>query len=215
MWVVLHAEPGAALVLGLEPGATREAFREALEAGDLEKWLHVLPVQAGDAICVPTGTIHAILGGSVMVEIQQNSDATYRVYDWGRTGPDGKPRPLHVEKALEVIDFARVRPGLARPELLEERDGLRRWALCRGPTFVVERVEMAAGSSWQGLCNGESLEIWGATAGAVTVDGGDTSLPLPAVRFALLPASMGPFTLTAQEPAGLLRARLLSPQATG
>ncbi len=208
MWVVLHAEPDAAVILGLQPGATPERFRAALEAGDLEPWMHRLPVQAGDAVCVPAGTLHAVLGGSVIAEIQQNSDTTYRVYDWNRTGPDGLPRQLHVDRALEVIDFAQVQPGLAKPRLLEERPGLRRWQLCQGPTFVVERLELAAGAVWQGACTGESLEIWGATAGVVTVDGAGASLTLPAVRFALLPAAIGPFTLTASEPTHLLRATL-------
>lgn len=208
MWVVLHAEPHAALILGLQPGATRESFRRALEAGGLEQWLHVLPVQAGDAICVPAGTLHAILGGSVIAEIQQNSDATYRVYDWTRTGPDGQPRPLHVDKALDVIDFTTVRPGLAEPRLLEARDGIRRWELCCGPAFVVERLQMEPGALWQGHCSGESLEIWGTTAGEATVEAAGVSLSLPAVRFALLPATVGPFAVTAAEPAGLLRTTL-------
>lgn len=208
MWVVLHAEPEAALILGLQPGATRESFRAALEAGDLEQWLHTLPVQAGDVICVPAGTLHAILGGSVIAEIQQNSDATYRVYDWNRTGSDGKPRPLHVDKALDVIDFSRVQPELAEPALLDAPDGIRRWELCCGPTFVVERLEMAAGAVWSGHCRGESLEIWGTTAGEAAVEAAGVSVVLPAVRFALLPASVGPFTVRAQEDAVLLRATL-------
>lgn len=209
MWVVLHAEPEAAVILGLQPGATRETFRQALAAGNLEPWMHVLPVRAGDAICVPAGTLHAILGGSVLAEIQQNSDATYRVYDWNRTGPDGSPRPLHVDKALDVINFAQVRPGLAEPRLLEESAGIRRWELCRGPTFVVERLEMAAGAAWRGACRGESLEIWGTTTGEVRLEAAGTSLALPAVRFALLPATMGPFAVNADGPAELLRARLV------
>jgi mannose-6-phosphate isomerase len=208
MWVVLHAEPEAALVLGLQPGATREAFGEALAAGRLEEWLHVLPVQAGDAVCVPAGTLHAILGGTVIAEIQQNSDATYRVYDWNRAGADGKPRPLHVDKAMEVIDFSQVQPGLAQPVLVEERDGIRRWQLCCGPTFVVERVALAAGPVWQGRCNGESLEIWGTIAGKARLEAAGVALGLPAVGFALLPATVGPFTVAAAEPAEMLRTTL-------
>jgi mannose-6-phosphate isomerase len=209
MWVVLHAEPDAALILGLQPGATKQAFREALEEGRLEEWLHVLRVKAGDAICVPAGTLHAILGGTVIAEIQQNSDATYRVYDWNRTGPDGKPRPLHLDKALDVINFAQVQPGLARRRLLEETEGARRWELCRGPTFIVERLALAAGAAYQGACTGESLEIWGTVRGKAVVEAAGTSLLLPAVRFVLLPATVGPFAISAQEDAELLRATLL------
>lgn len=208
MWVVLHAEAGASVVLGLQPGATPERLRAALAAGNLEQWLHILPVQAGDAVCVPAGAIHALLGGAVIAEIQQNSDTTYRLYDWNRTGADGRPRPLHVEKALQVIDFSLVRPGLAQPALLAEHDGLRRWQLCAAPTFIVERLELAAGACWQGSLTGETLEIWGTVAGAATVTAGATTLPLPAVQFALLPAALGDYTITAGQPATLLRATL-------
>jgi mannose-6-phosphate isomerase len=211
MWVVLHAEPEAALVLGLQPGATREALREALAAGRLEGWLHVLPVRVGDAICVPAGTIHAILGGSIIAEIQQNSDATYRVYDWNRPGADGKPRPLHVDRALDVIDFDRVQPGLAEPKLVEERDSIRRYELCRTPYFVVERVELAKGAAWEGACEGESLEIWGTIAGEATVTAEADAMPLPAVQFGLLPAALGAFAVMAETPAELLRAYLPPP----
>ena len=188
-WVVLHAEPEAAVILGLQPGATRERFREALETGNLEPWMHVLPVRAGDAICVPAGTLHAILGGSVLAEIQQNSDATYRVYDWNRTGPDGRPRPLHVEKALDVINFGQVQPGLAEPRLLDERAGIRRWQLCCGPTFVVERLEVAAGAVWQERLHGRSMEIWGSTRGHS--DGGSGGRVAGAAGRALQPAPGG------------------------
>ena len=107
MWVVLHAEPGAELIVGVKAGTTPDAFRQAIEQNRLEPHLHRLRVQAGDHVCVPAGTVHAIMAGLLIAEIQQNSNTTYRVYDWGRVGADGKPRPLHVDKALDVIDFDR------------------------------------------------------------------------------------------------------------
>ncbi len=100
MWYVLHARPGAELIYGLAHETTPTEFRAALEAGELESLLHRLPVRVGDVIFIPTGMLHALLEGIVVAEIQQNSDTTYRVYDWGRVGADGKPRPLHVDKAL-------------------------------------------------------------------------------------------------------------------
>jgi mannose-6-phosphate isomerase len=110
MWYVLYAKPSAQLVYGLSQKTTAEAFRLALQDGTLNEYLHYLSIQQGDAIFVPTGTIHALLEGAVVAEIQQNSDTTYRVYDWGRVGADGKPRPLHIDKALDVINFDMVRP---------------------------------------------------------------------------------------------------------
>ncbi len=122
MWYVLHADPGAELILGVRPGTTREAFRAALEAHRLETVLQRVPIRPGQAVSIPAGTVHALLAGTVMSEIQQNSDATYRVDDWGRVGADGKPRPLQVDKALDVIDFDPPTPqswgGSSRPARL-------------------------------------------------------------------------------------------------
>ncbi len=200
MWVVLHAEPDAAIILGVKAGATPENFRQAIAAGELEPYLHRLPVQTGDFVCVPAGTLHAILGGALIAEIQQNSNTTYRVYDWNRQVA-GQPRPLHVDKALDVINFAQVEPVLSEPKRLVHEAGLRRYQLCANPYFVTERVEMAGGTVFNGRCHGATFEIWGCIAGSAAVN--ETSLP--AVRFSLLPAAMGAFTVTAQETAVLLR----------
>ena len=201
MWVVLHAEPGAAVILGLNAHISREQFRQALLENRLEKYLHHIPVSAGDVVCVPAGSLHAILGGLVIAEIQQNSNTTYRVYDWNRLQADGRPRPLHVEKALEVINFEQVKPGLARPVLVEEKGGIRRSRLCHNRYFLTERLDMAAGSIYNGRCDGRSLEIWGVVSGEARVN----DLELTAVRFTLLPAAMGDFTVTAVAGSVLLR----------
>ena len=95
MWVVLHAEPDAAIILGVREGTTPSAFRQAIAASTLDQYLHRLPLRSGDFVCVPSGSLHAILGGLVIAEIQQSSNVTYRVYDWGRNSAD---RPLHVDK---------------------------------------------------------------------------------------------------------------------
>ena len=201
MWVVLHAEAGAELIVGVKAGTTPDAFRRAIEANWLEPYLHRMPVRAGDHVCVPAGTLHAIMGGLLIAEIQQNSNTTYRVYDWGRVGADGKARPLHVDKALDVIDFGRVEPQIVPPALLADEAGVRRELLCRNRYFTTERVTLAAGAEWRGACNGDSLEIWGVLEGRVTVN----ELALAAVRFCLLPAALGPYTVHANTPATLLR----------
>ncbi len=200
MWVVLHAEPDAALILGVRRGATPERFRQALIAGDLEPYLHRVPIRDGDFICVPSGTVHAILSGALIAEIQQNSNTTYRVYDWNRT-QNGNPRTLHIDKALDVIDFARVEPALPTARLLFEGDGVRRLLLCANRTFVTERVELAAGAFFEGHCDGETLEIWGVIEGQVTIE----DVALSAVQFALLPAALGSFRVRAAAPATCLR----------
>ena len=202
MWVVLDAKPGARLQLGVREGTTPERFRQAITDGNLEQYLHYLPVKAGDYICVPAGSLHAIMDGTLIAEIQQNSNVTYRVYDWNRVGADGKPRPLHIDKSLDVINFDQIEPGLCPPHLVAKSNGVSRWELCNDSYFIVERVEMMAGASYQGICNGETLEIWGVIEGEALVN----DLQLLAVRFALLPAAMGAFTVKANTDAVLLRA---------
>ena len=205
MWVVLQAEPGAAVILGVKEGTTPEKFGQAISEGKLEPYLHHIPVKAGDVVCVPSGSLHAILAGLLIAEIQQNSNTTYRVYDWNRL-QDGKPRPLHVEKALDVINFDQVEPQLPRPALIAEGDGIRRYRLCANEYFVTERVEMEAGAVYHGRCDGRSLEIWGAIAGQATVAAtAAEAVALPAVRFALLPAALGEFEVAAEIDSTLLR----------
>lgn len=201
MWVVLHAEPDAKVILGVKPGTTVTAFKDGILTGKLERYLHEIPVQSGDHICVPAGSVHAIMDGVLIAEIQQNSNTTYRVYDWNRVGADGQPRELHIEKALQVINFDQVAPALHPAKEIEARNGIRRFQLCRNRYFVVERLEMQAGSHFTGNCDGETLEIWGATQGAVLVQSEGGEVALNSVRFALLPAVMGKFQVTAL-PAG-------------
>src|SRR5688572_1894607 len=105
MWYLLEAEPGAELFAGFRRGVDRQQFESALANGDVAELLHRIPVQAGDTLFIPSGRCHAIGAGCLIVEIQQNSDTTYRVFDWNRTGLDGKPRQLHVAESLRSIDF--------------------------------------------------------------------------------------------------------------
>lgn len=208
MWVVLHAAEDAAVILGVKEGTDPEKFRQAIEEGTLERYLHRVPVQAGDFVCVPSGSLHAILGGLLIAEIQQNSDVTYRVYDWNRVGDDGKPRPLHVERALDVINFEQVEPSLPHPREIACSDGVTRSQLCLTDYFSVERVDMEPGSTFEGNCNGETLEIWGIIDGQVQLSGDFPEIALPAVQFVLLPAAMGNFRLDSGDGATLLRTTL-------
>lgn len=201
MWVVMDAKPDAKLQLGVKADTTPEQFRQGIEAGNLEPYLHYVPVKAGDHVCVPAGTLHAIMDGIMIAEIQQNSNTTYRVYDWNRIGADGKPRPLHIDKALDVIDFDKAEPSICPPELISDNDGVKRALLCENEYFVTERVEMAAGATFSGNCDGRSLEIWGVLSGSVTVN----DVALTAVQFTLLPAALGAYTITTQADATLLR----------
>ncbi len=103
MWYIVEADEGAELVFGLSSDYTPEKFKAALDAGRVEDMLHRVKVHAGEVYFIPSGLVHAIGAGILICEIQQNSNVTYRVYDYNRPGADGKPRPLHVNKALDVI----------------------------------------------------------------------------------------------------------------
>jgi mannose-6-phosphate isomerase len=208
MWYILHAEPGAYLIYGLKPGVTPDSFRQALEAGALETYLHQLPVKAGDAVFIPAGSVHAIMDGILLAEIQQNSDTTYRVYDWNRLGADGKPRPLHVDKAIDVINFAQVEPGHFPPQLLEENADLRCELITACPYFNVERVVLKqAGAKFKGRLEGSTFEIWGIVSGLGRVGWGTgEALEFPAIRFMLLPAILGDYEIEALAPSIFLRA---------
>ena len=115
MWYVAEATEGATLAVGVRRGVNREVFAEALLGGYAGDLVPRLAVKAGDAIFIPSGRLHAIGAGLVIFEIQQNSDTTYRVFDWNRLGLDGKPRTLHVDESLLCIDFADNAPSLLQP----------------------------------------------------------------------------------------------------
>ncbi len=114
-WYVAHAEPDAELYVGLKPGSTRASFEAALKAGTVADQIHRLPVRARQTMFLPSGRVHAIGAGNVLVEIQQNSDTTYRVFDWNRKAEDGQPRTLHLAESLASIDFDDFEPDLISP----------------------------------------------------------------------------------------------------
>jgi mannose-6-phosphate isomerase len=211
MWYVLYAAPGAGIIYGLQEGVTRESFARAVSEGALGSVLRQIGVRAGDAICVPAGTVHALLSGLVVAEIQENSDTTYRVYDWDRPGPDGRPRPLHIARALEVVDFGSAREAPVTPELVEERDGVRVERLVACDQFAVERVRLEEGAAYAGVCDGSTFALWGAVEGGVRLEPGDGStwpggaVALCTVGWALLPAALGTYILRTTERCTLLR----------
>lgn len=108
MWYVVDAEPDAQLIYGLKKSMTKEQFAEAIASNTLENYVNYVPVKKGDTFFIPAGTLHAIGEGILITEVQQNSDTTYRVYDYGRVDDEGNPRALHVDKAIEVTNLDAV-----------------------------------------------------------------------------------------------------------
>jgi mannose-6-phosphate isomerase len=137
-WVILEAEPGSRLYVGLKEGVDRAQLAAHIAAGTLPKCLHSFPVQPGDCVFVPAGTVHAIGAGILLAEIQQSSDLTFRLYDWGRLGSDGRPRELHIEEALECIDFNRGPVDPVMPRVIADEPH-RIEALVRSQHFSIDR----------------------------------------------------------------------------
>ena len=115
-WYVASAEPAAELYLGFRESITRDQFEAALRNGTAADHVHKIRVRSGDAVFLPAGRLHALGAGNLLIEIQQNSDTTYRVFDWNRVDSAGKQRQLHIDQALQCIDFNDVRPRLLLPE---------------------------------------------------------------------------------------------------
>lgn len=199
MWVILHADPGAELIYGFQRGVTREVYARSIAEGRGADGLHRLPVKAGDVVFIPAGTIHALGPGIMVAEVQQNSDSTYRIYDWGR------PRPVHIEKSLDVLNFDLVEPGPATPRLLLEDEGMRVEQLVSCPYFETERLTLPTDSAFFGNADGETFEIFGVLSGRVALLWEGRQLSLGAVEWVLLPAELGEFQVVAEEPSVVLR----------
>lgn len=128
-WYIVEAEEGAGIHCGFKRDTNKEEFLQSLASGEVENLLNFIPVKKGDCYFIPSGTVHAIGAGCLILEIQQNSDLTYRVYDYNRRGADGKLRELHVDKAVKVINFNKYEPKLfasgENPRVITESDYFR------------------------------------------------------------------------------------------
>jgi mannose-6-phosphate isomerase len=105
-WVILDAQPESRICAGLKTGVDAAALREGLQSGNVEELLHMIPVKSGDCVFIPAGTVHAIGPGILLAEVQQQSNITFRLHDWGRVDANGKPREIHVDQSIECTDFA-------------------------------------------------------------------------------------------------------------
>ncbi len=172
-WYIADATPAAEIYVGFKQPTTRVQIQQALDAGTMADHVHALPVRAGDAMFLPSGRIHAIGAGNVIVEIQENSDTTYRLFDWNRPGTDGKPRELHIEQALRCIDFDDAQPDLVHPN---------GETLVRHPSFQVDRWELRGRRT---VSPRGQFSIVGCLSGEVHCAG----VSLTAGNFALVPAN--------------------------
>lgn len=191
MWYVLDAKPGAELVYGFAHDITPYQLRSAVQAGDLSKHLQKVKVKKGDTFFIPPGTVHAIGAGILVAEIQENSNVTYRVYDYDRIGKDGKKRELHIEKAIEVANLKASDDIKQAPKFIRYYPGCSREILCRCKYFEVERIQVSMGFSFS--VTDDSYQVLLCIDGFGGIETNSSRRPL---RFAkgdcvFLPASLG------------------------
>ncbi|MEO8493649.1 MAG: type I phosphomannose isomerase catalytic subunit [Planctomycetota bacterium] len=197
-WVVVHAEPGSLVYAGLKRGFDRQAFEREVNRGTTELCLHRFEPRASDCIFIPAGTVHALGAGLIIAEIQQASDTTFRVSDWNRVGSDGQPRPLHIEQALEVIDYAAGPVAASEPQPTD-RSHVSRLVAC--DKFVLDRWQF---DSPQKIGGDDRFHILAVLAGAVRVSGDRSGEPLTKGQTMLLPAAAGECELTAATQTAIL-----------
>ncbi len=143
-WFILATDPGAEIVCGFCESLNRERYAELIASNRAESCLQSVKAQAGDAFMINPGTVHAIGGGNLLLEVQQSSDSTYRVYDYGRLGDDGKPRKLHLEKALDVLNFKKSSgEEIIQPQSVTWQNGTRK-VLAANDKFRLEVLEFSS-----------------------------------------------------------------------
>jgi mannose-6-phosphate isomerase len=203
MWYITDATPEAELYVGLKRGITKPEFARRVQDGTVADCFHRVHVQAGDAMFLPSGRVHAIGAGNVIFEIQQNSDTTYRVFDWNRVESNGRPRDLHIAESLASINFDDFEPDLITASY--SANGHKRRELVADRLFEIDEHHLDVGCSIETKHN--KLGVLGVISGVLRVEDRDQPFALSAGGFALVPAASAPVRLTAQTSARFLEAR--------
>lgn len=187
MWYIAGADEGAKLYVGMKNGTTRESFEKSLTDGTCADQVHAITPKVGESIFIESGRLHAIGAGFLIYEIQQNSDTTYRVFDWNRMGLDGSPRELHIEESMKCIDFDDFEPSMDVPT------GENGTVISDCEYFHIDKLELSAGAS-VGNPNAERFSIITVVSGTVS----DTSgADYNAGDFFILPRGGNPLTVGA------------------
>ena len=204
-WVIIDALPGSRLYAGLKPGVDAEQLRQAAGDGTVETLLHSFEVTPGECVFIPAGTVHAIGEGILLAEVQQMSNLTFRLYDWGRLGSDGQPRPLHVEESIACTDFRRGPVHPVRPRRIEHRHGVTD-ELVNCDYFVMRRHVLERDHRLPPADHFRILTVLKGT-GDLTW-GGNEAMRFPLGRTALVPAASPEVTVHPLEEMTVLEACL-------
>ena len=189
MWFIADAAPDASLYVGLKRGVTRAEFEQKISDGSVADCFHRILVKAGDTMFLPSGRVHAIGDGLVIFEIQQNSDTTYRVFDWNRVGLDGQPRELHIAQSLASIDFNDFEPKLV-PQNYRNAPNFKFRQLVEDSLFNVQELVFENVGSVK--LSGQYLRIIAVTKGVATIadDSSGIVAELKSGDFCLIPACL-------------------------
>lgn len=191
-WLILEAEPDARIIWGFKDALSADEVKRAAQEERLEPHLNFIPVRAGDVIYNPAGTVHAIGAGIFLYEIQQASDLTYRLYDYGRRDSSGKPRDLHLDKALAVADLTPGEHAHVTPEPL----GADRTQLLKTEHFATERWEVSGELS--AATDEASADLLSVLSGTLTVRSGATEVTLKQGASCVVPAALGAYTVVGE-----------------
>jgi mannose-6-phosphate isomerase len=201
-WVILAAEPGSYLYAGLRPGIDRQTLEREVPRHTCELCVERIEPRAGDCYFLPAGVVHALGPGLLIAEIQQSSDTTYRLYDWNRVGPEGQPRKVHVEAALEAIDYA-YGPVSAQQPQPTAQEQVERLVAC--DKFILDRWKLSGDLAAGG---DDRCHILAVLDGAIDVAGDPAGRPLERGSITLLPAELGQVAVKARGSAVVLDAYL-------
>lgn len=185
-WFVISAEPGSFIYAGLKDGVTPELLQASLENGTVEDCMHRITPLPGECYYIPAGTVHMLGGGILVAEVQQPSDVTFRLFDWNRTDAQGNCRPLHVDQALECIDFQRGPIQPVEPTLLHQDENAELNQLIDSPFFRIDRLSI------QGeflLPSDSTCKVIMSVSGKGTMRTGGASCSLPIGKTYLIPAT--------------------------
>src|SRR4051812_47557020 len=180
IWYIADATPEADLFVGLKRGVTRAEFERKIQDGTVADSFQRVPVQKGDVMFLPSGRVHAIGAGNVIFEIQQNSDTTYRVFDWNRVGLDGKPRELHVPQSLASIDFEDFEPRLIQ-SIYSRNEVIKVRYLVDDPLFRIDACQVKRGQRFH--ISSDGAQIIGLVRGRLEITHGETKLTLSPGQF--------------------------------
>jgi mannose-6-phosphate isomerase len=201
MWYVARAGPKSELFVGLRKGVTRGEFERELAAQTVAQCFHRIAVKEGDAMFLPSGRVHALGAETVIFEIQQNSDTTYRVFDWNRVDRNGKPRELHIPQSLASIDFTDFEPALLPRTSTPAHPGTIR-PLVRDDLFTVDFRQWNKGDQ---VNQPEGrMHIFGVVKGALRIEGAGEAVEIGAGQFCLIPACCNGIVVRAKEAASFL-----------